>query len=122
MKKITSILTLILALSTGFDGARAADVPVTLLPMTCAELLPDLAPYLGFFETVARGQVGQDRVMSRRLFRVLALRERLSDQPERMREPNPVDMLIRRTLCFYREQKEPLRQITNVDEEFLKLR
>jgi hypothetical protein len=107
----------------GGTVARAAvssDSAFFLLPMSCAELLPDPAPYLGFFEAVGKGLVAKDRALSRRIFRVLSLREKLSDEPDRAREGNPVDVLIRKTLCYYREQKEPLKVVTFDDAEFLK--
>lgn len=91
-----------------------------LLPMSCAELLQDASPFLSYFEAVAQGMVTQDRKLSRRLFRILSLRERLGEATGRTRESNPIDTLIRKTLCFYREQKEPLRQIPFDDPEFLK--
>lgn len=106
--------------------ASAARTPLNpesssfLLPMSCAELLQDATPFLSFFEAVAQGMVAQDRKFSRRLFRVLSLRDKLGETTGRTREANPVDTLVRKTLCFYREQKEPLRPIPFDDPEFLK--
>jgi len=91
-----------------------------MLPLNCAELLPDTSAFLNYFESVARGIVTKDRKFSRRLFRILSLREKLAEQGDRSREQNPVDNLIRKTLCFYREQKEPVRPISYDDAEFLK--
>jgi hypothetical protein len=86
--------------ASGSDG-------VSMLPMNCSELLPDTSPYLSFFESVARAAVTKDRKFSRRLYRILSLRDKFAESPERGREQNPVDILVRRTLCFYREQKAP---------------
>jgi hypothetical protein len=102
--------------------SRAAlpDTGVVMLPMTCSELLPEISPYLNFFEAVARGNVAQDRSVSKRVYRILLLREKISVTADRFREQNPVDTLIRKTLCFYREQKEPLKPTPYDDAEFLK--
>ena len=101
-------------------GAVTPDGGVYFMPISCAELLQDASPFLGFFEAVAKGTVAQDMKLSRRIFRILALREKLGDITGRSREGNPVDTLIRRTLCFYREQKEPLKPIAFDDADFLK--
>lgn len=101
-------------------GAVTPDGGVYLMPISCAELLQDASPFLNFFEAVAKGTVGQDTKLSKRIFRILALREKLGDVTGRSREGNPIDTLIRRTLCFYREQKEPLKPIAFDDTEFLK--
>lgn len=92
---------------------------VYLLPMTCAELLPNMGPYLNFFEAVGRGNVGNDRAFSRRIFRILALRDKLVEEADRAKEQNPVDVLIRKTLCFYREQREPLKPVPYDDDAFV---
>lgn len=89
------------------------------LPMTCAELLPDVTPYLLFFDAVGRTQVSRDRRFSKRLYRILALRDRLNDFADKGSDINPVDALIRKTLCFYREQKEPIKPVPYDDAEFL---
>src|SRR5687768_12693389 len=101
-------LILFLSVST----LRAALPPqggVFMLPLSCSELLPDPGPFINFFEAVARGSVTHDKAFSKRMFKILALREKLSNMTDRTREQNPVDDLIKRTLCFYREQKEPLK-------------
>lgn len=90
------------------------------MPVSCAELLQDSGPFMNFFEAVAKGQVTKDRKFSRRLFRILSLREKLGEATGRTREANPVDAIIRRTVCFYREQKEPLKPVSFDDEPFLK--
>ena len=41
------------------------------------------------------------------MYRVLALRARLAEEGGRARDQNPIDVLVRRTLCFYREQTGP---------------
>ncbi len=98
--------------------ARSAD-GVYLMPMNCTELLPDHSLFIGFMEAVAKGQVTADRALSKRLFRILALREKMVDAAAKYRDSNPVDLLIRKTECFYREQKEPLAQVPFNDSQFL---
>lgn len=90
-----------------------------LLPLECSELLPDNTPFVHFFEAVARGGLKADKRLSERLYKVLALRERMNTANEQSREQNPVDILIRKTLCFYREKKEPLKTVTYEDAAFL---
>lgn len=105
-----------------FPDARAALAPdpgVYMMPMNCVELLPDPAPYLNFFGAVARGSVTSDRPFSRKLFRILALREKLQDYVEKNRGQNPVDILIQKTVCFYRQQKEPLKPVSSDDGVFI---
>lgn len=91
-----------------------------LMPINCLELLPDSSPFTGFFEAVARGSAAKDRALSKRLFKILSMRERISNVVDQNREPNPVDTLIQKTICFYREQKEPLKPITFDDVDFVK--
>lgn len=88
--------------------------------MTCAELLPEAESFRNFFEAVARGTVATNAKLSKRMFRVLALREKLSESEKRNREENPIDTIVRKTLCFYRESKDPLRAIPFDDGDFLK--
>ncbi len=97
----------------------AMSTPVYLLPMNCAELVPDSGPFMHFFESVASGIAANNRALSKRLFRVLSLRERVAVETGRVGDANPVDPLIRRFLCYYREQKDPLRIISYDDSEFL---
>ncbi len=118
--KSFGLIILSLIFTSSAPGALAPKGGYFLLPLTCAELLPDSAPFLGFLESVANGLVVSDREFSKRLFRVLALRQKVFDSGTRARENNPVDILIRRTLCFYREQKEPLRPVPYDDSDFVK--
>lgn len=118
--KSFALILLLVTFSPPSQGALAPKGGFFLLPLTCAELLPDNAPYLGFLESVANGVVVSDREFSKRLYRVLALRQKLFESGTRARENNPIDILIRRTLCFYREQKEPLRPVPFDDTDFLK--
>jgi hypothetical protein len=90
-----------------------------LLPLECSELLPDHSPFVRFLEAVARGGLKSDKRLSERLYKVLAMRERMNTANEQSREQNPVDILIRKTLCFYREKKEPLKTVTYDDALFL---
>lgn len=105
-------------------GTKAEGAPLrgreVMLPMTCAELLPEVDPFTFFFEAVARGAVTSRARLSKRMFRVLSLREKLSDQGKRHKEDNPIDGLLRKTLCFYRESKDPLRAVPFDDPDFLK--
>jgi hypothetical protein len=102
---------LLLAIPYGLRAATPAPNAATVLPMTCAELLPDVGPYLSFFEAVGRSAVNSDRMLARHIFKILALREKMVEAADRAREQNPVDVLIRKTLCFYREQREPLKVV-----------
>lgn len=98
------------SLPSGYSG-------VYLLPLNCAELLPDSTPFIQFFEGVGRSSVLNEPKFARRIFRLLSFREKLAE--ERPKDQNPVDNLIRKTLCFYREQREPLKAVTISDEKFL---
>ena len=89
------------------------------MPMSCAELLPEISSFISFFEAVARGLIVKDRPLSKKLFRVLALREKLTESTERVKEINPVDFLLRKTVCFYREQRDPTRVVPYDDANFL---
>ena len=125
MRAVSFALTSLLLGLLAVPSARGvvASVPrggVYLLPMTCAELLPDNGPYLGFLESVGQGSVGTDSDLSKRIFRLLALRAKFLDARDVAPENNPVDILIRRTLCFFREQKDPLRTIPYDDGAFLR--
>ncbi len=97
----------------------AKELTVYSLPMTCSELLPEQEPFISFFEATARGSVVKDKNFAKRIFRLLSLRERINDTPDKIRDQNPVDMLIRKTLCFYREQKEPVRSVPFDDEKYV---
>ncbi len=90
-----------------------------MLPMTCAELLPEVDPFTFFFEAVARGAVASKASLTKRMFRVLALKEKLAELGKRHKEDNPIDGLIRKTLCFYRENKDPARPVPFDDAIFL---
>ena len=56
---------------------------------------------------------------ARRIFRVLSLREKTGEAAAKYRDVNPLDLLIRRTLCFYREQKEPIQQVAYNNPQFV---
>ncbi len=92
---------------------------VVMMPLNCGELLPDNAPYINFFEGVARNAISSDKTLAKRILRILALRDKLAEYVDRSRGQNPVDTLIRKTICFYREQKEPLKPIAVDDPDFL---
>lgn len=114
-----ALLATLLVANPAGAAVGTARTGVYLLPMTCAELLPNMGPYLNFFEAVGRGNVATDRQFARRIFRILSLRDKLVEEADRAREQNPVDVLIRKTLCFYREQREPLKAISYDDERFV---
>lgn len=92
---------------------------VYLLPINCSELLPDESPFVQFFEAAARGSAARNKALAKRMFRVLEMRERFLKNPDLSRDENPVDVLIRKTLCYYRQQKEPLRPVSYEDQGFL---
>lgn len=101
------------------EGAIQRSNGPYLLPMNCKELLPDPGIFLGFLDAVAGGHAQSDKAFSKRLFRVLALRDKLADQPDAVRGQNPVDKLVFKTLCFYREQKEPIKAVPYDDAAFV---
>ncbi len=105
--------------SSGAYSALPNESGVVMMPLNCGELLPDNAPSLNFIEGVAKNTVGSDKKFSRRILRLLALRDKLSEYVDRNRGQNPVDTLIRKTICFYREQKEPLKPVAVDDPDFL---
>jgi len=80
--------------------------PTYLLPMNCSELIPDPEPFLGFFEAIAQSQAVADKSLSRRILNTIALRNKLAEGWAK--DANPIDGLIRKTLCFYRQQTDPL--------------
>lgn len=112
-------LFLILGLASICYALPNRDSGVYLLPLECSELLPDSTPFIQFFEAVARGRLRSDKAFSKRIFEIIALRERMQKNASQSREQNPVDILIRKTLCFYREKKEPLKMVPYDDAEFL---
>lgn len=117
MKNSIFLLLILVPLST-FGSSRGK--PTFLLPLSCQELLPDPSPFIGFMESVANGAVTTDKNFSKRIYRVLALRNKLGESNQSVRDANPIDMLIRKTLCFYREQKEPLKPVPYDDPLFVK--
>lgn len=110
---------LILVLFTSSLHGAISDPGVFRLPTNCRELLPDQTPFLQFFESVAKGQASKNPSFSKRLFKVLALREKLIEEIGKA-DGNPIELLVRQTLCFYREQRDPLRPIPYDDTDFLK--
>lgn len=105
------LLSITWGVTNPVQAALSPEMGVFMLPMNCSELLPDATPFLNFFEAIARANVLKDQKFTKRLLRVLALRDHFAESGDRSREQNPIDVLIRRTLCFYREQKEPSRPI-----------
>ncbi|NBW99016.1 hypothetical protein EBR03_05540, partial [bacterium] len=90
-----------------------------LLPLNCSELLPDNTPFLSYLESVAKGQVITDKTLSQKIFRILALRDKLNQASGLFEGPNPIDTVIRRTLCYYRQQKDALQPVPYFDPKIL---
>lgn len=120
MKLPLFVLALAMNAQPVFSAPSSQGTGPQMLPLTCAELLPDLTPYILFFDAVGRIQVAHDRRLSKKVYKILALRDRINDFADKGSDSNPVDTLIRKTLCYYREQKEPLKPVACDDEEFLK--
>lgn len=96
----------------------SAEHPVFLMPMNCGELVPDTGPFLNFFESVGRGIAPVNRMLAKRVFKVLGMREKVLSETGRQGDVNPIDPLIRKFLCYFREQKEPLRVVAYDDADF----
>jgi len=92
---------------------------VFMMPYNCPELLPDNTPYIEFFTAAAKGAATNDPKLSARLFRILKMGERVNNDFDRSRKENPIDVAIRKTICFYREQKDPMSPIPFDDRGFL---
>ena len=111
---------IVLLLGVGSSVSLFANVgSAHLLPLNCSELLPDEAPFVSFFESVAKAGANEQRDLARRMLKVLALREKLASTTDWSQNENPVDELVRKTLCFYLEQKDPLRTITYNDPQII---
>ena len=104
--------------NVGFS-AVLTDPGVYLLPMNCAELLPDPTPFSNYLEAVGRGLVAEKPQLASRIFKILAIRSKVSSAVDRNRDQHPIDVLIRKTLCFYRDTKEPLKPVTYDDSNFV---
>lgn len=115
-------IALVILLSLFALGPRCLGVyeqrTAVMLPLNCSELLPDSRPFTDFFEAVAVGVVREDPPFARRLFEILSIRSKLFESARRFKEENPVDLLIQKTLCFYREKKDPLKPVTYDDKDF----
>lgn len=112
------VLWVFLSVSPAFSSALKGE-PTYLLPLNCSELLPDNTTFLSFFESVGRGQVISQKDLSQKVFRILALRDKLGQSSPADSGINPVDVVIRRTLCFYRQQKEALQPVPYYDPKFI---
>lgn len=99
----------------GHAAISSKDSETYLLPLNCTELLPDNTPFVSYFELVGKGQVLSNKPFSRRVFKILALRDQLNSAAHLFEGSNPVDIMIRRTLCFYREQKDALQVVPYYD-------
>ncbi len=118
-RAITALAAFLISAKGVHAAIGGADAGVYLLPLECSELLPDNGPFLNFFEAVGRGNIRKDKNLSQRIFKVLAMRERLEQSGGQSRESNPVDLLVRKSLCFFREKKDPLRMVPYDDPQFL---
>ena len=114
------IYTIPLLLTFSLNAATQREGGNVLMPLNCGELLPDSSPFINFFGAVATATVTSDRQLSKRLLRLMSLRDRIRDTVDTNRIPNPIDTLIQKTICYYREQKEPLKPVTPDDAAFLK--
>jgi len=112
------LLTLVL-LSPAQGASSDPDSAVYMMPLNCGELLPDPTPFVGFFDSVARGTASEDKLLSKRLLRLISLRDKVNEVADLSRQQNPVDTLIQKTVCYYRVQKEPLKAIPFDDPDFL---
>jgi hypothetical protein len=72
---------------------------------------------MNFLEGVARSSITKEPKFSRRIFRLLSYRTKVGEL--RPKDQNPVELLIRKTLCFYREQREPMKAVSIDDPKFL---
>lgn len=119
MFRTVALTTLFALFAMPSRAAIIKENTVFLLPLECSELLPDSGPYLKFMEAIARGNLRKDKNLSKRVFKILATREKMQQSIDESHETNPVDILIRKTLCFYREKKEPLKMVPYDDPQFL---
>lgn len=118
MAKLFFIVMCFLTCGSVFS-AVISEPGVYSLPMNCSELLPDPSPFLNYFEAVGRGLVTSNKQLSARIFKLIAIREKLGDAVDRQRDQHPIDNLIKKTLCYYREQKEPLKPVSFDDSNFI---
>lgn len=118
MRRFLLIWLSVVNLGVGFS-AVLTEPGVYLMPMNCSELLPEPTPFTNYLEAVGRGLVASNRNLSARIFKVLAIREKTGDAFDRNRDQHPIDILIRKTVCFYRDTKEPLKPVTYDDSNFI---
>jgi hypothetical protein len=93
--------------------------PTYMMPINCAELIPDSGPFIHYLQAVAHGLVSSNQKLAKRILRLIALRQKLADETGRTGIANPIDPLLRAFICFYREQKEPLKAVMYDDAGFL---
>ncbi len=105
------LLLLLILLQVRVNGALDSSMTV-MLPTSCTELLQKTEPFIDFFEAIGRGVAKTDRELSKRIFAILVLREKLKESSVIRDKNNPVDVVIQKALCFYREQKEPLKEVS----------
>lgn len=115
--KMLTFFLMVFGFITEVPSAYAGEI--FLMPMNCSELLPDNGPFIQFFDSVALGMLSKDRAFSKRLMRLKSLRTQVAETKEKGRDENPVDVLMRETICFYRKTKDPLKQIPFDDPDFI---
>lgn len=84
---------------------ETSESPIYSMPRHCNELLPDILPFTQFLDSVARGLVATDKKLAKRLFTLIEMRNKLEASGEVDSLTNPVNILIRKTLCYYRGQR-----------------
>lgn len=115
LRSSTIAVTALLLISAAFGSAPQQQN----LPMTCSELMPENGPYVSFFESVGRGNALSNKAVALNVFMVLAYREKLASIMGRGSSDNPIDGLIRKALCIYRIETEPLKLVTFDDPKFI---
>lgn len=90
----------------------------TQLPLNCSELMPEPTPYINFFEACGNKLAStlEEKKYAIQVYKILYLRKKIMSETK---DANPIDTLIQKTLCFYREQKEPLKAIAIDNPSFL---
>ena len=89
------VITLVLLISLFNPTVSADDLKV--MPNTCDELLPDVAPYIELFDQTAQLWVMESSQKAKKMFDVLALRTMYQETTRDYN--NPIDWLIRDSVC-----------------------
>jgi len=70
---------------------------LTTIPNTCSDLLPDIAPYIDFFEQTGDLWYSESPSKAKKIYDVLAVRKLYQDTTTN--SINPIDGLIKKYLC-----------------------